>query len=273
MLCYKEKNIYRWKRLWIASEDLDGVAVRGLFSASIHSLTVAPGNPEARTLEAMDDRRVLLLRGEAGAGKSFAIDCEIKRLQAAGEQVMLADLADGLCDLPSLLREKSDQPDLTIFVDALDIGFVRDRGLDVELRRTVPHLPRQQGARLRFVLRSGFPADSFAMSLETHFGDNFEHLTIAPLGLEDVRIAAAAERLDPNQFFAALEGIQVAPLAARPPTLRMMLRLWARDNSLAKRRQDLYREGCEELLRETNPLRLQIGGGHDPDYVSIGAQY
>lgn len=267
MLRNKEKNRYRWQRLWISPADLEGVAVRGLFSANMHSLTLATGNPEARTLEGMQDIRALLLRGEAGAGKSFAIDREIERLQTAGEQVELADMADGLCDLPLLLREKGDQPDLTIFVDALDIGLIRDKGLEVELRRTVSRLPHQPGARLRFVLRSGFAADSFTTSLESHFGDDFEHLTIAPLRSEDVRIAASAEGIDPNQFFAALEGIQVAPLAARPLTLRFMLRLWARNNCLPTRRQDLYRDGCADLLRETNPIRLEIAGGHDPDYA------
>lgn len=251
----------------MAPDDRDGVGMRGLFSANLHMMIADANQPTPRTLQAMEDARILLLRGESGAGKTVAIAQEAERLHAAGKPVEMADLTDGLCDLAALLEKEGRRQDLTIFVDGLDIGLTRDNRLDIVLRRAMPGLANCPGARLRFALRSGFAAELLIACLEDHFGDDFEQLTIAPLRTEDVRIAAKAEGIDPVAFVGAIEGLRLAPLAARPPALRMLLGLWKKDGHLPKRRQDLYRQGCEVLLREANPDRLNAGGGDVSEYA------
>ena len=230
-------------------------------------MTVDENRPIARTLQAMKHVRVLLLLGEASAGKTVALIQEAERLRAAGQPVEIADLADGLCDVLELLKMAGGDIDLTIFVDCLDVGFIRDPALDGGLRRALTALACSHGARLRLALRSGFAAQELTACLETLFGGDFEHLTLAPLRSEDVRRAATAEAIDPDTFVEALKELQVVPLAARPPTLRMLLRLWAEHGRLPKRRQDLYQQGCEVLLREANPTRLDARGGDDADYA------
>lgn len=225
------------------------------------------GLPEARTLHAMEHVRVLLLRGESGAGKTVALRHEVERLRAAGEDPEIVDMADGLVDVPSLLETLGDRRGLTIFLDGLDEAMTADRTLDVALRRAISDLQSASGARLRLTVRSGFPVDRLTDLLAGKFGDGFEHVTLAPLRSEDVMIAAMAEQIDPEAFLAAIEGLRVAPLAARPPTLKMLMGLWTKSGRLPVRRQDLYRQGCEVLVREISGSRLGASGGQDPGFT------
>lgn len=258
---------YAWRRLWVSPDDTDGVAVRGFFSADVHAMFARDGRPPARDLGRMEDVRVLLLRGESGAGKSVAMGQEVERLRQAGRLGATADMADGMCDVPGLLASEGGREDLTIFLDGLDVGFARDKEAEAALRRALTVLAGAPGARLRLALRTGFAAERLAACLAEGFGGDFEHLTLAPLRAEDARTAAVAEGIDPDRFLETLEVLRVAPLAARPPTLRMLLRLWSIDGRLPTGRPELYRQGCETLLREANPSRLAEGGGDDPVYA------
>ena len=258
---------YPWRRHWIALDDKGGVAVRGLFSTDLHAMTANSVGKPARALAAMDDVRVLLLRGESGAGKSVALSQEADRLRSAGRPCEVADLADDLRDLPDLLTQRGGETDLTIVVDGLDVGLVRNGSLMRELRRAISNLAGREGVRLRLALRSGFSADALTDALQTAFGEDFEQLTLAPLRAEDVATAAHAENLEPEPFLRALEGLRLTPLAARPPTLRMLLRLWAQNGCLPNRREEVYRMGCEVLVREANSIRLNANGGDKPEFV------
>lgn len=253
---------YQWRRLWISPGDGRGIGARGLFSADLHSMSRPSEQPEARTLQALEDVPVLLLRGESGAGKTVALLQEAERLRLAGGRVELIDLAEGTVDVTSLFANLLADGYPVILLDGLDEAQTGDRNLDVALRRALSGLVEHPDLRLRIAVRSGFAVHRLVALLTDKFADGFEHLTLAPLRAGDVMIAARAEGIDPTTFLPAVEGLRVAPLAARPPTLRMLLRLWRRDGKLPTRRQDMYREGCAVLLRENNSGRLGDASGN-----------
>lgn len=258
---------YGWRRFWIGLHDAGGVAVRGLFNPDLHALSISPEVPQARTLQQMDDVCFLLLRGESGAGKTVALCQEAERLRASGAGVVAIDLADGLTDAAEILDEKGNQQNLTLLLDGLDVALIHDRTLDSRLRGALSRLPPQGGARIRLALRTGFASEQITQLLVSRFGDTFEHLTLAPLRPEDVMASAAAEGIDPQAFLDAVDALRLTPLTARPPTLRMLLRLWTKNGALPKHRVDVYREGCEALLRETSSHRRNARGGDDPEFV------
>lgn len=257
---------YRWRRLWLSSDDTPGTGVRGLFSSDLHSLSQAPQYAEPRTLEMLSDVPALLLRGESGAGKTVALRQEVERLRGAGAAVEFVDLADGLVDVASLLGSLAARGCPIVFLDGLDEALTRDPSLDVTLRRAISRMEDVPQTRLRLSVRSGFSLDRIVALLDDRFAAGFEQLVLAPLRAEDVMAAARTEEIDPDAFFSAVEGLRVAPLAARPPTLKMLLRLWKKDGHLPKRRQEMYRLGCEVLLRERNAGRSALGG-HSPDLM------
>lgn len=256
---------YQWRRLWISPVDGRGMGARGLFSADLHSMSGPSEQPDARTLQALEDVPVLLLRGESGAGKTVALLQEAERLKLAGRRVELVNLAEGTVDVSPLLGNLPGLGYPVILLDGLDEALTGDRNLDVALRRALNELVGHPDLRVRIAVRSGFAVHRLAALLTNKFAASFEHLTLAPLRADDVMIAARAEGIDPTAFLPAVEGLRVAPLAARPPTLRMLLRLWRRDGKLPTRRQDMYREGCELLLRESNSGRLDDAGGNQSD--------
>ncbi|KQM97992.1 hypothetical protein ASE78_06890 [Sphingomonas sp. Leaf25] len=258
---------YRWRRLWLSADDVPGTGARGLFSPELHSLAGATGHPEPSTLQDLSDIGALLLRGESGAGKTVAIRQEVERLRGGGSEVEFVDLADGLVDVAALFGSLVAGAGPTIFLDGLDEALMLDPTLDVTLRRAVSQLDDIRRVRLRISVRSEFAVHRLAGLLAEKFSDSFEELALAPLRAEDVMIAARAEAIDPDDFLSAVEGLRVAPLAARPPTLKMLLGLWKKDGHLPKRRQEMYRAGCAALLREGSRGRLGALGGNNPGLI------
>lgn len=214
------------------------------------------GLRERETLE-LAPVRCLALLGEAGMGKST----ELKALHAAstGPSLLcgLGPYRSGAAILDFLERQdrwqqwRTDQGPLELFLDGLD-----------ECLLTVPEVVQflidtftnfgTKDLSLRIACRTGAWSPRLAESLHDWYGLNFEVVELLPLTRESASSLAGQLLNDETaalRFQHELRRPEIELLAARPVTLRMLVKLVAREK-LPDSRIDLYRRGLRTLLSE-----------------------
>jgi hypothetical protein len=230
--------------------------VRGRSLPDGFSSRPGEGLRERETLE-LAPVRCLALLGEAGMGKST----ELKALHAAstGPSLLcgLGPYRSGAAILDFLERQdrwqkwRTDQGPLELFLDGLD-----------ECLLTVPEVVQflidtftnfgTRGLSLRIACRTGAWSPRLAESLHAWYGPHFEVVELLSLTSEGASLLAGQLLNDEGtalRFQHELRRPEIELLAARPVTLRMLIKLFAREK-LPNSRIDLYRRGLRMLLSE-----------------------
>lgn len=262
---------YEWNRFWFP---------RGspLVGSLKDYLSDPQSDPElkaqwgVRPLADILDTPCLALLGEPGMGKSLALERERDNIDAlinaSGGTTLWLRLRSYMTDL-RLVHDLFESPEfdawgngshtMHVFLDDFDECHLHIQTLAtllVDGLRRYPSDAVRNRLRLRIASRTfAWPA-SLEIALQEVWGeDHFAAYELAPLRRADAAMAAEIQGLDPTVFLSSIDNVQAAPLASRPVTLNLLLRLYLQSGALPNKRADLYDLGCDELCRELNPDR------------------
>lgn len=266
---------YPWTRYWVE---------RGQSSAADRGFLAVPEGEFAwaceerpRTLAEFASIPVLVLLGEPGMGKSRSLADEAARLkEPAGpsKEILCRNLNEyGAGELDRLRRDIFESESFSRYREGAELHLLLD-SLD-ECKPNLPNLATWLAAQLwenvdaadRFRLRIGCRNGDWPNGLESKLRDQFpdddekprvQVLELCPLRREDVAVAVRMHGTDADGFLRAVAAREIAPLAARPITLEMLIALWQKGD-LPQSKVELYRRGLETLCDEHNPDRRDAG--------------
>ena len=263
-----EKEPFPWKRFW---------AVLGEEALSSEGFLIDPEaefgrieNPHARSLEELSAEACLVLLGSAGAGKTYAVNQEFARLNAAGTEpgVRLVDLA-AFASEQHLFRDlfeaswfkawKEGTHPLVLFLDSFDECLLDFRTLAKVLLAELGNCPTER-LMLRIVCRSADWPPGFEEKLGNLWGQGrVKVLVLQPLRQTDVALAAESNGIDAEAFRVDVRSHRAAALAVQPITLKFLLETYRAQGRLPSSTTELFEKGCLRLSEEINFDRLQSG--------------
>lgn len=256
--------LFDWPRFWCPRE--------GRFSLSDRGYLVDPTgdmgqyiNKDVVGFNAFSEVACLVLLGEAGIGKSTAVNAIASHL-AAGTHgaVRQVDLGAYASEdrLERVLLAENDTVE-HLFLDGLD-----ESPLPSVARLLASLLERLARPRLsiRITCRTGSWLPTLEEALVRTFGDPRVY-ELVPLRRLDVEHAAARYGLDAPAFLEAVERHEAVPLAIKPITLRFLLGQFRTHGHLPSTQTALYGDGLRLLCEEMNENRVDAGitGSLDAD--------
>jgi hypothetical protein len=259
--------VYPWKRFWFPREGQANLADDGfLLDPDSEAAKYHPTDVVA--FDAISDTPCMILLGEPGIGKSIALKNEFENLKksisCSGDQALWFDLRDfssedrlerKVFECEEIRQWHLAQNTLHLFFDSLDEGLLR---IDNISRVLLSGLQKCSPDRLRLRIASR-PLD-WQVTLENGLGEMFGKANVrvfqlAPLGKNDVAIAAELSGINVNQFVDQVIHRNVVPFAIKPVTLKFLVGVFEKGGALPASRAGLYLEGCKRLCEEQNPGR------------------
>ncbi len=268
---------YGWTRFWAP----EGVTVndygflpdpRGLF-----------GNDKLVTFDQIENIPCLILVGNPGIGKSYAIREAADMFRAKGLHTVFKDFRE-FSDFSSFVADieqdteylawqaESTTSALHLFLDSLDEGLLEIKRLDHGIKRFLENLPLDR-VRLRITCRSSDLPRSFVDSMRASWSEKPDQPMVSVYSLTQLRrqdVILAASDLgiaDPTAFINVVENTAIEPFAALPVTLvNMLFPIYMDYGQLPDSRREIYSHGCRVLARETSISRQE--DGHEGDYTS-----
>ena len=215
-------------------------------------------NPRVVTLDAVCEPRCVVIIGEPGAGKSDTVQRHAPLLgDRSTTPVVSVDLAEygtedrlarALFDHPEVARWRAGSGDLCVVLDSLDECQERVSHIATVLGREVARWPTDR-LYLRLCCRTGDWPESLQQHLEQSFAD-VQVFELLPLTRAAVAELATAAGVPAGGFLSAVRAAHVGPLAAKPLTLEMLVRLFHRDGALPADVSALYEEALLLLAEE-----------------------
>jgi hypothetical protein len=230
-------------------------------------------NPELVELQNLQDIPCLILLGEPGTGKSFALqDDYIKtrnycsQIQAESFLINLAAytmeerLYSAIFDHDAFMRWKVGNHRLYIFLDSLDEGLLQ---LNTLARLLSDSLAQYSDQNTRLFLRLACRTAEWPSIFEARLKNIWEVeqtkvYEIAPLSMENVAIAAHNEDLDWEDFLIQVNEANAQPFAIKPVTLNLLINLVKAEKGIPKSQILLYHQGCLQLCTNS-PARQEVG--------------
>lgn len=217
-------------------------------------------NPEvAATTDILDSSCTVLL-GEPGAGKSTEAQ-EIRQLLSnAAEQDdviqfhELGKYGDGRWLTEDIFRAqqvelwRAGKSRLHLLLDGLDECHLLVKQLPVILGDELLALP-QDRLHLIVTCRAADWPPGLERRLLQIFGE-VSVLELLPLRRIDVAAAVRQSQVEPDDFLAAVERVGAVPLAIKPLTLGLLVRLYTQTGTLPAEQAELYRRGLLALCDE-----------------------
>lgn len=227
--------------------------------------------------EALVDVPWWILLGEPGSGKSSVFEEHEAWLQAqpqirdggeiwrfdlkpyASEQRLLRDLFNS----PRFLSWRNGTGDLHLLLDSFDEGQFRIDSLAGLLKTELEQLPAEARSRLklRIACRSGVWLPNYTQALDSVWpGEQTKTYQLAPLRRIDVEQEVQAMGFDAASFISPLVDRRMVPIAIRPITLQLLLKLFKRGELFQQgdtpvTRVEIYRQGCLYLCQEPDAER------------------
>jgi hypothetical protein len=270
---------YDWKRYWVPRE--------GGFSFDSQGFLLPPARDaewakywktDVVGIEELLTKPCLVLLGEPGIGKSFAIrDVEEQTRKArlgAKAMILARDLSSYSTD--SLLVEdvfnsreflswQQNDGALHMFLDSFDECLLRVDAVAELLAARFTRLSSVHNLFLRIASRTAEWPTSLEDALREKWGkDSVAAYELAPLTREQVSQAAQVHLTDSERFIQEVVQTEVVSFAIKPLTLELLLRVWkARGGSLPPTQREIYEQGCLELCadsekRQAPKLRRQL---------------
>jgi predicted NACHT family NTPase len=196
-------------------------------------------------------------------GKSRTIDSWREsidpEMRAQGDATLAYDLRSysseervirSILENPEFIKWRDGAYKLHLFLDSLDEGLLR---LETLSNLLAEELLKCDAKRLivRIACRSADWQPSLGTALEHHWeSEAVRRLEIVPLTHRDIQVAATAEDIDASAFMKEVFERGVGPFAAKPVTLRHLLRIYVQRRKFPASQWELYEEGCELLCNE-----------------------
>lgn len=260
------KLTYNWKRFWCPRT--------GSFRLLDYGFLYVP-DPKYESsfgivsFEAISSTPCLVLLGEAGMGKSVAVEQAYQEIKISGAKCLWLRLGDygseaELCQAifrNTVLQDwVQGEEHLYLFLDSLDEGLLNIDILTRILKRELNNLPCDR-LSLRITCRTAdwdF-ASSLEVQLQEKYDNNVDVYELAPLTRLDVIEAAQSNELDSNSFIKAVFDRDAVPLAIKPTTLKFLINTFKQGGQFPLTQKELYFKGCKSLCIETNHDRIESG--------------
>lgn len=272
--------IYPWHRRWLSST-ATYAAVAPPYQPDetgyVDFYEWGPGlrrQPIGYALADLTERqRCVVLLGDPGIGKSQEWRRQRELVGSHPRQIFLnlgtidseQTLRTVLLEIPQVQSWRADDSVLSLWLDSLDEGLLHLATLQAALLRVLQSLPLDRLC-LRIICRNAVWPVSFSedlaklMAINPGDSEQFKTLLLSPLSREQVAEAAMAEQLDEEAFLAAVAVTDAQPLASRPVTLALLLRLYQPQQqgfsaTEIPGRAGLYVQGCLTLCDRPNRAR------------------
>ena len=252
-----------WKRFWYPKGGKCKLDYAGYLDdpESLYSYIT---NPEIVSFETITSIPCLILLGEAGSGKSTAIDQvfkqAIKQEKAALKFTLRgygssADLREEIFESKEFKNWLASSYQLDLFLDSLDEGLLSLKYLSDTLIREFKKCPCDR-LRLRITCRTADWQSTLEKELENLCGkDNVGIYELAPLRQVDVKKAAEDNGLNADAFLSEIQDRDASPLAIHPITLKFLLDIYRTDRKFPYTKKELYEAGIRKLCDENNHFR------------------
>ncbi len=228
-------------------------------------------NPQAKTIEQLQNVHCLGLLGEPGTGKSEEVKHQVSKSfeNHRNDAVLAFQLRDYQTDV-SLCADifgngilsrtwVNGDHNLYLYLDSLDEGLLTVNTLANLLVRELKKLAPDR-LYVRIACRTAEWPTTLEQGLREHWGDEECKISeLLPLREKDIREAVRSEGIVEEKFFQELVRRQVGPLAIKPVTLKFLLKRFSSRNELPSTQAELYTEGCQYLCEESNQSRIDSG--------------
>lgn len=245
---------YDWQRYWHKIGDDPRIIDGFLYVWKEFEITSFP-------FDKISETPGLVLLGEPGMGKSYEIK-KIFRTEIEDEDRKDYFNLNSFGDENRLVRKifesekirkwKEESGFFYLYIDSLDEALLNINTLSNLLSDEINELPADR-LFLRLACRSAQWSSFSKLNnriRELWSGEKSEIIQLAPLTIEDVRIAAEYEGQNSEKFFTEVTNKGVGPLAAKPVTLNLLLNIFKETSELPSRQFELYERGCLALSEE-----------------------
>jgi hypothetical protein len=256
------RQIYDWDRYWVPRE--------GALAFDDEGFLLEPyKDPQWRKLQRtdiveyreIDVKPCLVLLGEPGIGKTFALDGQrsvgnslFLNLGTYGDEQRLIDDLFGNNQFRSWL---DDGRELRLFLDSFDECLLRLDNVASLLADQIQRLKTISGLSFRIASRTAEWRTGLEESMRKVWGsENVGVYELAPPTRDQVRVALEAESISPPPFIQEVIDREVVSFAIKPLTLDLLVRIWKkRGGSLPPTQKEIYEQGSLQLCSESNPYR------------------
>lgn len=262
-----DEQKYNWLRFWRPRETTIRLTEQGTLQDPEQSYGHIL-NPHALTLDTLEDTRCLVLLGDPGSGKSYELEQQVARHkeQQGGRRVLHFQLRDFQTDGKLCQDIFDNNPEfqtwinkdwrLYLYLDSLDEGLLNVLSLATLLVRELKKYP-PDFLYVRIACRTAEWPEVLENGVVAHWGAaNFRALELLPLRDKDIAEAARSNGINPESLFNEIRQRAVGPLAAKPVTLKFLLKLYEKHGELPRSQADLYAEGCRYLCEESSQSRI-----------------
>jgi hypothetical protein len=239
-----------WDRRWIPRGQVVPLGWGGIAEdpASEYGQRLTPN---AIALDALDERPIVALEGDAGLGKSITIRQYVEQRADRNVIYLRAIDLDGPSELTATLA--SLQPEegraVIVYIDGID-----EAGWAQQSHRLLA-LVEAKRLHLRLVCRAG----GWPRVLETELVERAPFFfELLPLTRAEIAVAAASYAVQLDRFLEALHAKELAPLAQRPLTLLELLETFRSHNELPQSRTILFRSACRRYCEEHNEAQIEL---------------
>ncbi len=258
---------YNWKRFWCPRTESMNFSEDG-YLANPDTEWGRTLNPHVVPFESIANIPCLVLLGEPGIGKTWAIQTQKQviegQIAAAGAKSLWFNLNSYGTEV-RLIRDIFENPDflswvkgdahLHLFLDSLDecqLSIETLAPLLIEKLKTCPI----QRLSLRIACRTADWPTFLEDGLQQLWNKKEEigFYELVPLRKVDVEEAVKANGLDPTHFLKELDDKKIVPLAIKPITLRLLINLF-KSEQMPPSQVELYSRGCRQLCDEDSESR------------------
>ncbi|WP_415781805.1 NACHT domain-containing protein, partial [Mesobacillus zeae] len=255
--------MYDWKRYWRHRGVTINYDFEGLFDERLNSNKICH-------LSDKEDEKLLVLLGEPGIGKSNTLFAEYEWIKKNHKAIFinLRDYIDRrwleekitLTDDYFEWNQNNRKERVYIFLDAIDEALIQTKH---NVNNILDYLVSiyEDNLFIRMTCRSSewpeFISSRLVEILNVKKSDFEEKniLVLTPLTSTQIELALKTERINSEIFWGTVKSAKISSLTMHPYTLKMLLSLYKRDNSIPTSKKDLFSKGAEILCQEYNQTR------------------
>lgn len=253
------KSVYKWERFWRSRTDEIHLDERGFMEdPELYQSNVLQ-------FEQINHIRCIVLLGEPGIGKSEAVKAEIAKTENEENCVFLRYELGGFNNEIRLNNEIFENSEIAcwtkgtrnlhLFLDGLDECLLDITVFKQIITNAIKKYPLDR-LFLRIVCRTADWPVSLENDLIKFWSDEqFKIYELTPLRKKDVIETAEIETGNADPFMVALYESNTVPLAIKPLTLRMLIKIFKETGRLPSSKYECYEKGCRLLCDENNESR------------------